>query len=217
MTNPLKLTLAGLLLLSAGLAHVLTRPARPIAAWDGSAHLARAEKALEALPSEEAEALRALLVSGGPGRYDDRASAWFKTSLKEDLKPVADYAVATLRAMAEAGDAAAMWHLHFLLTQRISTGDEGFRWLDRAAKSGYPRAVYDVTKEKLKGQPDKLRAAMEDFAKREDDAGMQALYWFAFGHEKGQDGLPKDPAKAEEYRQRAKALGDKLLAADKAK
>lgn len=219
MTKSLKLTVAGLLLLAAVLAYVLTRPAgnTQTAPWDGTGLLAKAEQSLEGIPAKDASELRALLVSTGPGRYDDRASAWFKTSLKEELKPVADYAAASLRAMAEGGDAAAMWHLHFVLTQRIATGEEGFQWLDKSAKAGYPRAVYDVTREKLKGQPEKLRAAMEDFAKREDDAGMQALYWFAFGYDKGLYGLAKDPAKAEEYRGRAKALGDKLYAADKAK
>jgi len=218
MTKSLKYTVAALLLLSAMLAFFLTRPTGiHTAPWDGSALLAKAEQSLEGLPAKEAETLRALLTSTGSGRYDDRTSAWFKTSLKEDLKPVADYALASLRAMAEAGDAAAMWYLHFVLIQRIATGDEGFQWLDKAAKAGYPRAVYDVTREKLKGRPDKLRAAMEDFAKREDDAAVQALYWFAFGHDKGQYGLPKDPTKAEQYRQRAKALGDKLHAAEQAK
>jgi len=125
--------------------------------------------------------------------------------------------VASLRAMAERGDAKGMYFLHFVLTQRIATGDEGFRWLKKAAQQGYPRAVFDVTKEKLKHEPEKLRSAMEDFAKREDDAGLQALYWFAYGYEKGQDGLPKDAAKAADYRNRAKALGDKLLAASRAK
>ena len=218
MSKSLKLTLAVALVAAALLAFFLTRPVAPKpAAWDGSALLAKALQTLEEVPAKEAETLRALLVSTGPGRYDDRASAWFKTSLKEDLKPVTDYALASLRAMAEAGDAAAMWYLHFVLIQRIATGDEGFQWLDKAAKAGYPRAVYDVTREKLKGRPDKLRAAMEDFAKREDDAAVQALYWFAFGHDKGQDGLPKDPTKAEQYRQRAKALSDKLHAAEQAK
>lgn len=218
MSKSLKLTLAVALVAAALLAFFLTRPVAPKpAAWDGSALLAKALQTLEEVPAKEAETLRALLVSTGPGRYDDRASAWFKTSLKEDLKPVTDYAVASLRAMADAGDAAAMWYLHFVLIQRIATGDEGFQWLDKAAKAGYPRAVYDVTREKLKGRPDKLRAAMEDFAKREDDAAVQALYWFAFGHDKGQDGLPKDPTKAEQYRQRAKALSDKLHAAEQAK
>ena len=218
MSKSLKLTLAVALVAAALLAFFLTRPVAPKpAAWDGSALLAKALQTLEEVPAKEAETLRALLVSTGPGRYDDRASAWFKTSLKEDLKLVTDYALASLRAMAEAGDAAAMWYLHFVLIQRIATGDEGFQWLDKAAKAGYPRAVYDVTREKLKGRPDKLRAAMEDFAKREDDAAVQALYWFAFGHDKGQDGLPKDPTKAEQYRQRAKALSDKLHAAEQAK
>lgn len=219
MTKSLKFTVAALLLLSAVLAYVLTRSAdtKQTAAWDGAGLLAKAELSLEGLPAKEAETLRALLTSTGPSRYDDRAGAWFKSFRKDDLKPVADYAEASLRAMAEAGDAAAMWHLHFVLTQRIATGDEGFQWLDKAAKQGYPRAVFDVTKQQLKDQPEKLRAAMEDFAKREDDAGMQALYWFAYGYEKGQDGLPKDAAKAADYRSRAKALGDKLHAADKAK
>lgn len=218
MTKPLKLILAALLLLAVVLAFFLTRPTGiHTAPWDGSGLLAKAEQSLEGLPAKEAETLRALLVSTGPGRYDDRAGAWIKTATKDDLKPVADYAVASLRAMAEAGDAAAMWHLHFVLTQRIDTGDEGFRWLKKAAQQGYPRAVYDVTKEKLKHAPEKLRAAMEDFSKLENDAGIQALYWFAYGYEKGQDGLPKDAAKAADYRNRAKALGDKLHAADKAK
>ena len=218
MTKSLKFILSALLLLSAVPADAQPRPttAQP-AAWDGAALLAKADLSLKALPAKEASELRALLVSTGASRYDDRAGAWIKTSTKDDLKPVADYAVASLRAMAEAGDAVAMWHLHFVLTQRIDTGDEGFRWLKKAAQQGYPRAVYDVTKEELKHEPEKLRAAMEDFAKREDDAGMQALYWFAYGHEKGQDGLPKDAAKAADYRNRAKALGDKLYAAEKGK
>ena len=218
MPKSLKLILSALLLISVVQADAQSRPAttQP-AAWDGATLLAKAEQSLKALPAKEAESLRALLISNGPSRYDDRAGAWIKTSTKEDLKPVADYAVASLRAMAEAGDAAAMWHLHFVLTQRIDTGDEGFRWLKKAAQQGYPRAVYDVTKEKLKHAPEKLRAAMEDFSKLENDAGIQALYWFAYGYEKGQDGLPKDAAKAADYRNRAKALGDKLHAADKAK
>jgi hypothetical protein len=214
----MKIAHVALLLLSAVLATAQPRPqtTQP-AVWDGSAQLSKAEQSLEGLPAKEASELRALLVSNGRSRYDDRVRAWLKTSLKEDLKPVADYAVASLRAMAEAGDAAAMWYLHFVLTQRIATGDEGFRWLAKAAKSGYPRAVFDMTKERLKGQPDKLREAMEDFAKHEDEAGMQALYWFAYGYEKGQHGLPKDAAKATDYLNRAKALGDKLYAAEKGK
>jgi TPR repeat protein len=110
-----------------------------------------------------------------------------------------------------------MWHLHTVLVMRIATADEGFQWLEKAAKQGYPRAVFDVTKQQLKDQPEKLRAAMEGLSKQDNDAGLQALYWFAYGYEKGQDGLPKDAAKATDYRNRAKALGDKLLAADKAK
>ena len=218
MTKSLKLTLAGLLLLAAILAYVLTRPTGiHTAPWDGSGLLAKAEQSLEGLPAKEASELRALLTSAGASRYDDRAGAWFKSFRKDDLKPVADYAEASLRAMAEAGDAAAMWHLHFVLTQRIATGDEGFQWLDKAAKQGYPRAVFDVTKQQLKDQPEKLRAAMEGFSQQGNDAGLQALYWFAYGYEKGKDGLPKDTAKAAEYRNRAKTLGDKLHAADKAK
>jgi hypothetical protein len=218
MPKSLKLILSALLLISVVQADAQSRPAttQP-AAWDGAALLAKAEQSLKALPAKEAETLRALLTSTGPSRYDDRAGAWFKSFRKDDLKPVADYAEASLRAMAEAGDAAAMWHLHFVLTQRIATGDEGFQWLDKAAKQGYPRAVFDVTKQQLKDQPEKLRAAMEGFSQQGNDAGLQALYWFAYGHDKGQDGLPKDAAKAADYRSRAKALGDKLHAADKAK
>mgnify|MGYP000371129454 FL=1 len=218
MTNSLKFILSALLLLSAVPADAQPRPttAQP-AAWDGAALLAKADQSLKALPAKEASELRALLVSTGASRYDDRAGAWIKTATKEDLKPVADYAVASLRAMAKAGDAAAMWHLHTVLVMRIATADEGFQWLEKAAKQGYPRAVFDVTKQQLKDQPEKLRAAMEGFSKQDNDAGLQALYWFAYGHEKGQDGLPKDAAKAADYRNRAKALGDKLLAADKAK
>ena len=219
MTKSLKLILAVLILLSSVLAYVLTRSAdtKQTAAWDGAGLLAKAEQSLEGLPAKEAETLRALLASNGPSRYDDRASAWFKSFRKDDLKPVADYAEGSLRAMAESGDAAAMYALHFVLTQRIATGDEGFQWLEKAAKQGYPRAVFDVTKQQLKDQPEKLRAAMEDFSTQTNTAGLQALYWFAYGYEKGQDGLPKDEAKAEEYRRRAKTLGDKLDAAEKAK
>ena len=218
MINSLKFILSALLLLSAVPADAQPRPTTtPPAAWDGAALLAKADQSLKALPAKEASELRALLVYTGASRYDDRASAWIKTATKEDLKPVADYAVASLRAMAKAGDAAAMWHLHFVLVMRIATADEGFQWLEKAAKQGYPRAVFDVTKQQLKDQPEKLRAAMEGFSKQDNDAGLQALYWFAYGYEKGQDGLPKDAAKAADYRNRAKALGDKLYAAEKAK
>ena len=218
MTKSLKFILSALLLLSAVPADAQPRPttAQP-AAWDGAALLAKADQSLKALPAKEASELRALLVSTGASRYDDRAGAWIKTATKADLKPVADYAVASLRGMAEAGDAEGMYFLHYVLTQRIATGVEGFQWLEKAAKQGYPRAVFDVTKQQLKDQPEKLRAAMEGFSKQDNDAGLQALYWFAYGYEKGQDGLPKDAAKAADYRNRAKALGDKLLAADKAK
>ena len=218
MTKSLKFTVAALLLLSAVLAFFLTRPTgiHP-AAWDGAGLLAKAEQSLEGLPAKEAETLRALLTSTGPSRYDDRASAWIKTSTKDGLKPVADYAVASLRAMAEAGDPEAMYFLHYVLVMRIATADEGFRWLEKSAERGYPHAVFEVTKKKLQGQPEKLRAAMEDFSKQTNSAGLQALYWFAYGYEKGQDGLPKDAAKAADYRNRAKALGDKLYGAEKAK
>ena len=218
MTNSLKFILSALLLLSAVPADAQPRPttAQP-AAWDGAALLAKADQSLKALPAKEASELRALLVSTGASRYDDRAGAWIKTATKEDLKPVADYAVASLRAMAEAGDAEGMYFLHYVLVMRIATAEEGFQWLEKSAERGYPHAVFEVTKKKLQGQPEKLRAAMEDFSKQTNTAGLQALYWFAYGYEKGQDGLPKDAAKAADYQNRAKALGDKLRAADKAK
>ncbi len=209
MSKSLKIFIAALLLGVTALGYLLTRqPAKP--AWDGSALLAKAEQSLEGLPAKEAEAIRALLVSTGQSRYEDRTSAWMKSSLKDELMPVADYAVASLRAMAATDDAEAMWYLHFVLTQRVATGDEGFEWLEKSARLGYPRAVFDVTSHKLRNQPEQLRAAMESMSKQEDEAGLQALYWFAFGYEKGQDGLPKDAAKAADYRQRAKDLGDKL-------
>jgi hypothetical protein len=217
MTKSLKLILAGLLLIAAVLAFVLNRPKTTTPAWDGSVLLAKAEQSLAGLPAKEAETLRALLVSTGPSRYDDRAGAWIKTATKEDLKPVADYALASLRAMAEAGDAEGMYFLHAVLVMRIATADEGFQWLGKSAERGYPHAVFEVTKKKLQGQPAKLRAAMEEFSTQDNSAGLQALYWFAYGFEKGQDGLPKDPAKAADYRNRAKALGDKLYGAEKAK
>lgn len=209
MSKSLKLFLAVSVLLSVALAAILLRKESKLT-WDGTALLARAEASLEGLPTQEAGEIRSLLISTGTGRYDDRANAWIKTALKEDLKPVADYAVASLRAMAEGGDPEAMYFLHFVLTQRIATGDEGFQWLDKAAKQGYPRAVFDVTKQQLKDQPEKLRAAMESFSTKENDAGLQALYWFAFGYEKGKDGLPQDAAKAADYRARANALLNKL-------
>ncbi|MFM2211486.1 MAG: hypothetical protein RL639_680 [Verrucomicrobiota bacterium] len=218
MPKSLKFILSALLLISVVQADAQSRPAttQP-AAWDGATLLAKAEQSLKALPAKEAESLRALLISNGPSRYDDRAYAWIKTSIKDDLKPVADYAVASLRAMAEAGDAEGMYFLHTVLVMRVATADEGFQWLEKSAERGYPHAVFEVTKKKLQGQPEKLRVAMEDFSKQTNSAGLQALYWFAYGYEKGQDGLPKDAAKAADYRNRAKALGDKLLAADKAK
>ena len=211
MPKSLKLILSALLLISVVQADAQSRPAttQP-AAWDGATLLAKAEQSLKALPAKEAETLRALLTSTGPSRYDDRASAWIKTSTKDDLKPVADYAVASLRAMAEAGDAEGMYFLHYVLVMRIATADEGFQWLEKSAERGYPHAVFEVTKKKLQGQPEKLRAAMEDFSKQTNSAGLQALYWFAYGYEKGQDGLPKDAAKAAEYRTRSDELREKL-------
>lgn len=218
MTKSIKLILSVLLLISVVQADAQSRPTTTQrAAWDGATLLAKAEQSLKALPAKEAESLRALLISNGPSRYDDRAGAWIKTSTKEDLKPVADYALASLRAMAEAGDAEGMYFLHYVLVMRIATADEGFQWLEKSAERGYPHAVFEVTKKKLQGQPEKLRVAMEDFSTQTNSAGLQALYWFAYGYEKGQDGLPKDAAKAADYRNRAKALGDKLLAASKAK
>jgi hypothetical protein len=216
MSKTLKVFIAGLLLVATSLTYMLTRPSTP-PAWDGTALLAKAGQSLEGLPAKEAAELRALITSTGPGRYDDRAGAWTKTSTSENLKPVADYAVASLRAMAEAGDAEGMYFLHYVLVMRIATADEGFQWLEKSAERGYPHAIFEVTTKKLKGQPEKLRAAMEGFSKQENSAGLQALYWFASGYEKGQDGLPQDAAKATDYRNRAKALGDKLLAADKGK
>jgi hypothetical protein len=227
MSKNLKIFIAGLLLVATALTYMLTRPSTP-PAWDGSASvakveqslaplLAKAEQALASLPAKEAAEIRALLVSTGPGRYDDRAGAWVKTATKDGLKPVADYAMASLRAMAEAGDAEGMYFLHYVLVMRIATADEGFQWLDKSAEGGYPHAVFEVTKKKLEGQPEKLRAAMENFSTQTNTAGLQALYWFAYGYENGQYGLPKDAAKAADYRNRSKALGDKLLAADSAK
>jgi hypothetical protein len=218
MTKSIKLILSVLLLISVVQADAQSRPTTTQrAAWDGATLLAKAEQSLKALPAKEAESLRALLISNGPSRYDDRAGAWIKTSTKEDLKPVADYALASLRAMAEAGDAEGMYFLHYVLVMRIATADEGFQWLEKSAERGYPHAVFEVTKKKLQGQPEKLRVAMEVFSSQTNSAGLQALYWFAYGYENGQDGLPKDAAKAADYRNRAKALGDKLLAASKAK
>jgi len=176
MTNSLKFILSALLLLSAVPADAQPRPttAQP-AAWDGAALLAKADQSLKALPAKEASELRALLVSTGASRYDDRAGAWIKSSTKDDLKPVADYALASLRAMAEAGDAEGMYFLHYVLVMRIATAEEGFQWLEKSAERGYPHAVFEVTKKKLQGQPEKLRAAMEDFSKQTNTAGLQAL------------------------------------------
>ncbi len=216
MSKNLKAFIAALLLVVTALGYMLTRQsAKP--AWDGSVLLAKAEQSLESLTPKEAEAMRGLLVSTGHRRYEDLTNALMKSFRRDGLMPVADYALASLRAMATSGDAEAMWYLHFALTQRIATGEEGFEWLEKAAKHGYPRAVFDVTSKRLQDEPEKLRAAMEVFSKQEDDAGLQALYWFAFGHEKGNYVLPKDADKADDYRKRAKVLGDKLRAADSAK
>ncbi len=209
MSRSLKFFIAGLLLLSAVLAYVLTKPqSQPN--WDGTALLARAEQALESLPAKEAGDLRALLVSSGPNRYDDRASAWFKTSLKDELKPITEYAVASLRAMAQQRDPEAMWHLYFVLSQRLATADEGFDWLRKAADLGHPRATFDQTSRDLRDRPAELAAAMVKFSARPDSAGLNALHWLASAHEKGDRGLPKDAEKAADYRARAQALSDKL-------
>ena len=211
MSQPLKFFIAGLLLLSAVLAYVLTRPqSQPT--WDGTALLARAEQSLEGLPTKEAAEIRALLVSTGPTLVDDRASAWLKAAIKGNLEPVSVFAIANLRALAESGDIEAMSGLSFVLTQRIATADEGFRWLHKAAEKGHAHSVFLVTSRDLKDKPTELLKAMTEFALREDDAGYQALYWFAFAHEKGQHGLPQDATKATDYRNRAKALGEKLRA-----
>ena len=208
MSQPLKFFIAGLLLLSAVIAYVLTRPqSQP--AWDGTAMLARAEHSLEGLPTKEAGEIRALLISTGPGRYDDRARAWIKIASKDEHKPVADYAAASLRAMAETGDTEAMWHLYCVLTMRIATADEGFKWLHKAAKLGHPRSKFDVETRDLRERPEKLLEAMTAWAKQENMGGYQALYWFAHEYEIGGI-LPKDPTKSAEYRARAMALGEKL-------
>jgi TPR repeat protein len=209
MSKPLKFIIAGLLLLSTALAYVLSRPqSQPT--WDGTALLSKAEQALEGLPAKEAAEIRALLVSTGPSRYDDRASAWLKAAIKGNTNPVSDYAVASLRAMAQAGDTEAMWHLNFVLTQRIATADEGFTWLRRAAQLGHPRSLFDQTEFELRDRPAKLAAAMVKFSDRPDSAGLNALHWLAEAHEKGDRGLPKDAVKAADYRASAQALSDKL-------
>ena len=130
---------------------------------------------------------------------------------------MANYAVANRRAMAEQGDIEAMWHLYFVLTMRIATAEEGFEWLRNAAKLGYPRSKFAAAKRDLYDRPEKLLEAMTALAKQENWGGYQALYWFAFAHEKGQHGLPQDATKANDYRNRAKALGEKLQAVATAK
>ncbi len=215
MSKSLKIFLAVAFLLSATLGAILLRKeSKPT--WDGTAMLARAEASLEGLPAKEAGEIRALLVSSGPQRYDDRASAWIKISTEDELKPAADYATASLRAMAETGDTEAMWHLYFVLTMRIATADEGFKWLHKAAQLGHPRSKFDVEKRALSDRPEKLLEAMTAWAKQENMGGYQALHWFAHEYEIGGI-LPKDPTKSAEYRNRAMALGEKLspLAAKK--
>ena len=215
MSKSLKIFLAAAFLLSATLGAILLRKeSKPT--WDGTAMLARAEASLEGLPAKEAGEIRALLVSSGPQRYDDRASAWIKISTKDELKPAADYATASLRAMAETGDTEAMWHLYFVLTMRIATADEGFKWLHKAAQLGHPRSKFDVETRALSDRPEKLLEAMTAWAKQENMGGYQALHWFAHEYEIGGI-LPKDPTKSAEYRNRAMALGEKLspLAAKK--
>ncbi len=215
MSKSLKIFLAVAFLLSATLGAILLRKeSKPT--WDGTAMLARAEASLEGLPAKEAGEIRALLVSSGQQRYDDRASAWIKISTKDELKPAADFATASLRAMAETGDTEAMWHLYFVLTMRIATADEGFKWLHKAAQLGHPRSKFDVEKRALSDRPEKLLEAMTAWAKQENMGGYQALHWFAHEYEIGGI-LPKDPTKSAEYRNRAMALGEKLspLAAKK--
>jgi hypothetical protein len=209
MSKPLKTLIAALFLLSIALACMLYRPQNQ-PGWHDAALLAKANQALESLPGKEAGDLRALLVSTGPSRIDDRISAWFQSAMKDELKPVAEYAVASLRAMAEQGDLEAMWHLHFVLTQRIATADEGLMWLRKAADLGHPRSIFDQTRRDLRDRPAELAAAMLKFSDREDDAGLQSLHWLASAHEKGDRGLPKDAAKSADYRDRAEALGKKL-------
>jgi TPR repeat protein len=209
MSKPLKIFIAALFLLSVALVCILYRPQNQ-PDRDDTALLARANQALESLPGKEAGDLRALLVSTGPNRIDDRAYAWVQSAMKDELKPVTEYAVASLRAMAEQGDLEAMWHLHFVLTQRIATADEGFKWLRKAADLGHPRSIFDQTSLDLRDRPAELAAAMQKFSDREDAAGLQSLRWLASAHEKGDCGLPKDASKSADYRARAEALRKKL-------
>jgi TPR repeat protein len=212
MSKSLKIFIVALLLVVIALGYLFTRQSgQPT--WDGTALLVRAEQSLEGLPAKEATEIRALLVSAGPTLVDDRASAWFKTFLKKDLEPVAEFALANLRALAESGDIEAMSGLSFVLTQRIATADEGFRWLRKAAKKGHADSVLKLTSLELQDKPAELLKAMTEFAVREDDAGCQALYWFAFAHEKGQHGLPQDATKAADYRKRAEILSNKVYPA----
>jgi hypothetical protein len=110
MSKSLKLFVAATVLPSIALGYLLLRNnSKP--AWDGAALLARAEASLEGVPTKEAGEIRALVMSTGPQRYDDRTGAWVRAGAKTGLEPVADCAVASLRALAEEGDTEAMWHL----------------------------------------------------------------------------------------------------------
>lgn len=209
MSKPLKIFIALVLLASALLGYLLTRPA-PKPAWDGTALFAKAEKCLEALPPKQAAEIRDMLTNQDDLRYDDRASVWFKGALNKDLQPAVDYAMAELRAWSDQGDLKAMYALHFVLIQRIATADEGFALLRKAASLGEPSALFKVTEHDLRADPDRLRQAMQEFAKRDDFAGVSALMWFAKAHEKGLLGLEQDDAKAADYRARAKMLAEKI-------
>lgn len=209
MTKSLKIFVALVLLATASLGYLLTRPT-PKPAWDGTALFAKAEKCLEALPPKEAAEIRQLLTNQDDLRYDDRAHVWFKGALNEKLQPAVDYAMAELRAWSDQGDVKAMYALHFVLIQRIATADEGFALLRKAASLGEPTALFQVTEHDLRTDPDRLRQAMQEFAKRDDFAGHRALMWFARAHEKGLFGLEKDDAKSADYRARAEKLGEKI-------
>ena len=212
MPKSLKLILSALLLISVVQADAQSRPAttQP-AAWDGATLLAKAEQSLKALPAKEAETLRALLTSTGPSRYDDRASAWIKTSTKDDLKPVADYAVASLRAMAEAGDAEGMYFLHFVLTHADRDRGRGLPVAGKSSQAGLPSRGLRCDEAAVEGPAGETPRRDGRFFQAEAmTPGLQALYWFAYGYEKGQDGLPKDTAKAAEYRARSDELREKL-------
>lgn len=209
MSKSLKIILAFVMLSSAVLGYVLTRPAKK-PARDGTELFAKAEKSLEALPPKEAEQIRLMLTNQDDLRYDDRVHVWFKGALNEKLQPAVDYAMAELRAWSDQGDLKAMYALHFVLIQRIATADEGFALLRKAASLGEPTALFQVTEHDLQENPELLRKAMEELVKRNDFAGYRALHWFAKAHEDGLFGLEKDPAKSADYRARAKTLEEKI-------